>query len=1108
LFSNNHINELIIHRFDFSDEEVLAYYISFLKTLSLKLDRSTLQFFFNEAEQDFPLYTEAIKFFNHEESMIRIAVRTLTLNVYRVEDEAMRRYIINSTAVPYFSNIVWFIRQQCHTLDDIVSATTHENRRKLDDFVAEMLDHFYYLHDMLSLGIDSMNNVLSEHLLKYLFIPIFVGSLVGGASGETERISPVLALFLLAQVLTVFTHKPLITDLAQALIHPHPSNPVMLVPDPAKQEPPPPLTNLTKRTYYSSFRRFSSVPNLEALESYSMKASSAPPSPASTVTLAQLGLNPYSSRHNQMQPKASLLSPSTTDSKAMQTDKANKNSDGSAQSPLPPLRPLPEGNIYRDALLGFFEDDRMALNTLSMLHALIKNTAVDEELLEIGGLFPYRLTKARHLLEILTSSPSPPTTTPRGRASSRGKRSNRPSHHKRFVEKTAHGRSKSDTHAVIQALKQQASDKQLLRSADFPKKADIPSTDIVQLNNSTSNLARSQSLTEPIKSPAPGTPAQVIPSPTVPLVHDEVDIEVVDVGEVSSEDTISDREATESIGTSEPTSPLLSNEPAAGRNRTKTDTGVNVEDDKVLLSNEQQNVFTRQLIGRLLSLLVRSNQYRLVTLQMTLLTLRELVYSPDSPPRLTVDQLDTLEEAYSLVCSTLKERLGGVLGDIFLQLFDTEARGYKQVNFEYLIKDAALLLPVSGTPMSRLDLSRRLPSGEAEKTQKAIQQFLVLRELKYTLLRKKDDLLLTIQMGPLLPILQPKDPFVLENPLEYVTIPFMVYSGPNKKKVKRTLVLYKELFVVLDPSVQPKPPRPASPPPQLPPRDASSGQLPLPPPPASAPITASSTTQQTTTPSAADQKPTAGAAPTKQLILSGIIVHSAPMESLDLQIDHNDTSVLNVTSHPTTWRIEMVFEDSRKCEASFEILMKERNDIRARRMERIYTILGTNPDEVVRDIIKAEKEKEEATLLAQRAALYDGGGDDIPFGVEEVIHEEEGYEAANVTTIPSNGAGTNNTAVIHGVQSAAHDHSELSVQETRALKDSNAHVKPAETTAETNAVEGSNAQKKLFYLPREPRTHYLPARCTNRFYLSTYGTTTFYRADRFYLTYRTNCTKT
>ncbi len=38
ILSNNYINEMIVHRFDFSDEELLAYYISFLKTLSLKLN--------------------------------------------------------------------------------------------------------------------------------------------------------------------------------------------------------------------------------------------------------------------------------------------------------------------------------------------------------------------------------------------------------------------------------------------------------------------------------------------------------------------------------------------------------------------------------------------------------------------------------------------------------------------------------------------------------------------------------------------------------------------------------------------------------------------------------------------------------------------------------------------------------------------------------------------------------------------------------------------------------------------------------------------------------------------------------------------------------------
>ena len=39
--------------------------------------------YFPQHTNDFALYTEAIKFFNNPESMVRIAVRTLTLNVYK-----------------------------------------------------------------------------------------------------------------------------------------------------------------------------------------------------------------------------------------------------------------------------------------------------------------------------------------------------------------------------------------------------------------------------------------------------------------------------------------------------------------------------------------------------------------------------------------------------------------------------------------------------------------------------------------------------------------------------------------------------------------------------------------------------------------------------------------------------------------------------------------------------------------------------------------------------------------------------------------------------------------------------------------------------------------
>ncbi|KAK9885246.1 hypothetical protein WA026_010745 [Henosepilachna vigintioctopunctata] len=251
LLSNNHVNSIIVHKFDFSDEEVMAYYISFLKTLSLKLNAHTIHFFYNEHTNDFPLYTEAIKFFNHPESMVRIAVRTLTLNVYKVEDASMLAFIRDRTAAPYFSNIVWFIGKHIQELDNCVrNDADHQSQNRLSDLVAEHLDHLHYLNDILCLNITDLNQVLTDHLLHKLLIPLYIFSLSkritplnDAASTNLHRliqnralsldctssphhentinvakVSCVVALFLLSQVFLILSHGPLVETLAWIIL--------------------------------------------------------------------------------------------------------------------------------------------------------------------------------------------------------------------------------------------------------------------------------------------------------------------------------------------------------------------------------------------------------------------------------------------------------------------------------------------------------------------------------------------------------------------------------------------------------------------------------------------------------------------------------------------------------------------------------------------------------------------------------------------------------------------------------------------------------------------------------------------------------------------------
>ena len=111
MFSNNYINEVVGLHFDFEDEEVLGHYITLLKSISLKLNNSTVQFFFSKGS--FPLYTEAVKLINHRDGMVRAAVRTLTLKVYHIRDAAVQSFVISQPASQYFSRLATYVADQC-----------------------------------------------------------------------------------------------------------------------------------------------------------------------------------------------------------------------------------------------------------------------------------------------------------------------------------------------------------------------------------------------------------------------------------------------------------------------------------------------------------------------------------------------------------------------------------------------------------------------------------------------------------------------------------------------------------------------------------------------------------------------------------------------------------------------------------------------------------------------------------------------------------------------------------------------------------------------------------------------------------------------------------
>ncbi|XP_020235670.1 protein TRANSPARENT TESTA 9 [Cajanus cajan] len=226
MFSNEHMNYLITYPFDFRNEELLSYYISFLRAISGKLNKNTISLLVktrNDEIVSFPLYVEAIRFAFHEESMVRTAVRTVTLNVYHVGDECVNRYIASAPHTDYFSNLVSFFRNQCMDLNRLVSETLKnpgpDSTSAIIAAVDEIEDNLYYFSDVISAGIPDVGRLITDSILMLLIFPILLPSLRLLDVNDMQS-GVVTSLYLLCCILRIVKIKDLANTIVVALFYP------------------------------------------------------------------------------------------------------------------------------------------------------------------------------------------------------------------------------------------------------------------------------------------------------------------------------------------------------------------------------------------------------------------------------------------------------------------------------------------------------------------------------------------------------------------------------------------------------------------------------------------------------------------------------------------------------------------------------------------------------------------------------------------------------------------------------------------------------------------------------------------------------------------------
>ena len=190
LFSNNLLNKIISKDYSKYDDEFLSYYVNFLKSLSLLLDSTSIQLFYIEKNNSFPLVENILKFYNHKDSMIRNVVRNTVMNILRVKNCKIEEHFSKLPAVLYFVKIVCHLRDYCLQIKEEIK---NKNNKKLTYLFDDLYDELIYIDDLLNLRIEKINYILLNCLFYFFILPVLCGSICN----ENKKISKELSLFLI-----------------------------------------------------------------------------------------------------------------------------------------------------------------------------------------------------------------------------------------------------------------------------------------------------------------------------------------------------------------------------------------------------------------------------------------------------------------------------------------------------------------------------------------------------------------------------------------------------------------------------------------------------------------------------------------------------------------------------------------------------------------------------------------------------------------------------------------------------------------------------------------------------------------------------------------------
>lgn len=197
LFSNNFLNILLSKNFLFYNDDYFTLYVSFLKSLSLRITKETLSLLYQNNINHFPLVQYALKLYNSTEPMVVTSIRNVILNILKLEDSDVENHFLMLPSISYFSFL------PCQLMDMALQIENKITKKESEDNIKSILENMYdlilYLNDILNLNKEKITYVLLNGLYYHFVMPLFSNI---SNSKSNQEVSVKVSLFILIILFT------------------------------------------------------------------------------------------------------------------------------------------------------------------------------------------------------------------------------------------------------------------------------------------------------------------------------------------------------------------------------------------------------------------------------------------------------------------------------------------------------------------------------------------------------------------------------------------------------------------------------------------------------------------------------------------------------------------------------------------------------------------------------------------------------------------------------------------------------------------------------------------------------------------------------------------